>query len=84
MSLILPVVLVLVVVLVLDSSRPGGVSILAAASAALAAPPDLAPQETLEKGPLKATENGVACYGVACEFEGKTLVKHTTVRQGQP
>jgi len=46
--------------------------------------PDTAPQETLEKGPLKPIGKGVACYGVAFEFEGKKLVRHTTLSEGQP
>jgi hypothetical protein len=35
--------------------------------------PDLAPQETLEKGPLELVEQGVACYGLDFEFEGRKL-----------
>ena len=35
--------------------------------------PDSAPQETLEKGPLKLIDNGILCYGVALEYAGKTL-----------
>lgn len=35
--------------------------------------PETAPQEAIEKGPLKLIEKGVACYGAAFEFEGKTL-----------
>ncbi|MBM4030566.1 MAG: hypothetical protein FJ291_02135 [Planctomycetes bacterium] len=35
--------------------------------------PDAVVQETLDKGPLKLIEKGIACYGVAFEFEGKKL-----------
>jgi hypothetical protein len=46
--------------------------------------PEIAPQETLEKGPLKLLEKGVACYGVAFGFEGRKLTKHSPVPQGEP
>ncbi|HUT35003.1 MAG TPA: hypothetical protein VNE39_16045 [Planctomycetota bacterium] len=46
--------------------------------------PDVAPQETLEKGPLKLTDKGVALYGAAFEFDGKKLMKHTAQAEGQP
>ena len=46
--------------------------------------PDVAPQETLDKGPLKLTEKGVALYGAAFEFDGKKLVKQSGQTEGQP
>ena len=46
--------------------------------------PDIAPQETLGKGPLKPIEKGVALYGVAFEFEGKKLTKHHPLPREQP
>jgi hypothetical protein len=39
--------------------------------------PDIAVQESIEKGPLTLTEKGIACYGVAIEFEGRKIVRHS-------
>ncbi len=46
--------------------------------------PAIAPRETLEKGPLKLTEKGVALYGAAFEFDGRKVAKQEAVPGDKP